>query len=270
MRMFVVVSRPTPANFGREAERGGWCPARVAQTSSSRQCSITLPFPGPRRPPPFPLHQPHPASSAQGSHQGLHTSLSLLPLPPRMDTSRPSGRRATTELSSMEDIALPAPTHPSHHHHHHHHTVNGRDASPASSLPSTGAQAEPAFAQRRDVPNLTTEAQEERLFLQGDFAPRKKPRRRTHRGAEGASPASIKEKPLRRRSRRRRADPHPDTATQAARGIRERVLHFTPSWFAVTMGTGVIATLVNLLPWTATHSGFRWVALVYLLADIVM
>lgn len=186
-----------------------------------------------------------------------------------MEQSEPQSHRATAPSSSMTGITPPAPTRISHHHHHH--ASNGGDASSGSSLPSTAAHApaEPAVPQRRDLPNLTTEAQEERLFLQGDFAPRKKPRRRRQRGDDGASPASMKGQTVRRRSRRR-PDPHPDTATQAARGIRERVLHFTPSWFAVTMGTGVIATLVNLLPWTATHSGFRWVALVYLLADIVM
>ncbi|KAI3486699.1 hypothetical protein L1887_49649 [Cichorium endivia] len=53
-------------------------------------------------------------------------------------------------------------------------------------------------------------------------------------------------------------------------GIRERVLHFTPSWFSVTMGTGVIATLLNLLPWPSIHSGLRYPAAVFLLADIVI
>ncbi|PWN51040.1 hypothetical protein IE53DRAFT_343002 [Violaceomyces palustris] len=54
------------------------------------------------------------------------------------------------------------------------------------------------------------------------------------------------------------------------RGIRERILHFTPSWFSVTMGTGVIATLLNLLPWPSIHEGLRYPALVFLLADIVI
>lgn len=53
-------------------------------------------------------------------------------------------------------------------------------------------------------------------------------------------------------------------------GIKERVLHFTPSWFSVTMGTGVIATLLNLLPWPSIHSGLRWPALCFLLGDIVI
>ncbi len=53
-------------------------------------------------------------------------------------------------------------------------------------------------------------------------------------------------------------------------GIRERVLHFTPSWFSVTMGTGVIATLLNLLPWPSIHAGLRYPAAVFLLADIVI
>ncbi|CDS01269.1 hypothetical protein [Sporisorium scitamineum] len=53
-------------------------------------------------------------------------------------------------------------------------------------------------------------------------------------------------------------------------GIKERVLHFTPSWFSVTMGTGVVATLLNLLPWPSIHSGLRFPALCFLLADIVI
>ncbi|SJX66621.1 related to SSU1-plasma membrane sulfite pump [Sporisorium reilianum f. sp. reilianum] len=53
-------------------------------------------------------------------------------------------------------------------------------------------------------------------------------------------------------------------------GIKERVLHFTPSWFSVTMGTGVVATLLNLLPWPSIHSGLRYPAACFLLADIVI
>ncbi|KAN0064150.1 Plasma membrane sulfite pump involved in sulfite metabolism [Thecaphora frezii] len=53
-------------------------------------------------------------------------------------------------------------------------------------------------------------------------------------------------------------------------GVKERVLHFTPSWFSVTMGTGVITTLLNLLPWPSIHSGLRYPALVFLFADTVI
>lgn len=53
-------------------------------------------------------------------------------------------------------------------------------------------------------------------------------------------------------------------------GIKERVLHLTPSWFSVTMGTGVQATLLNLVPWAFIHSGLRWPALCFLLGDIVI
>ncbi|SPC68134.1 related to SSU1 - plasma membrane sulfite pump [Ustilago sp. UG-2017b] len=53
-------------------------------------------------------------------------------------------------------------------------------------------------------------------------------------------------------------------------GIKDRVLHFTPSWFSVTMGTGVQATLLNLLPWASIHSGLRWPALCFLLGDIII
>ncbi|PWN33397.1 uncharacterized protein FA14DRAFT_161273 [Meira miltonrushii] len=60
--------------------------------------------------------------------------------------------------------------------------------------------------------------------------------------------------------------------------LKSKVLHFTPSWFSVTMGTGVIATLFTLLGqiWgTEQYSPFfrsfiRWPALVYLLLDIAI
>lgn len=60
--------------------------------------------------------------------------------------------------------------------------------------------------------------------------------------------------------------------------LKSKVLHFTPSWFSVTMGTGVIATLFSLLGqiWgTEQYSPFfrsfiRWPALVYLLVDIAI
>ncbi|KAM0748108.1 hypothetical protein T439DRAFT_328090 [Meredithblackwellia eburnea MCA 4105] len=34
-----------------------------------------------------------------------------------------------------------------------------------------------------------------------------------------------------------------------AAGLRRRVLHFTPSWFSVTMGTGIVAILLHNLPY---------------------
>ena len=46
-------------------------------------------------------------------------------------------------------------------------------------------------------------------------------------------------------------------------GIRERILKFTPSWFSVTMGTGVIGTLLLLMPWESTHDGLRYPAIVF-------
>jgi tellurite resistance protein TehA-like permease len=60
--------------------------------------------------------------------------------------------------------------------------------------------------------------------------------------------------------------------------IKTKVLHFTPSWFSVTMGTGVIATLFGLLGqiWgTEQYSPYfasfmRWPALVFLLLDIAI
>lgn len=60
--------------------------------------------------------------------------------------------------------------------------------------------------------------------------------------------------------------------------LKGKVLHFTPSWFSVTMGTGVIVTLFTLLGqiWgTPQYSPFfrsfiRWPALIYLLVDIAI
>lgn len=57
--------------------------------------------------------------------------------------------------------------------------------------------------------------------------------------------------------------------------IKKKVLHFTPSWFSVCMGTGVQATLLTLLGqiWgTEQYSPYfprflRWVSLVFLLGD---
>ncbi|KAK0518734.1 Plasma membrane sulfite pump involved in sulfite metabolism, partial [Tilletia horrida] len=52
------------------------------------------------------------------------------------------------------------------------------------------------------------------------------------------------------------------------RTLRDRVLHFTPSWFSVTMGTGVLTILINLLPWPSIHPGLRYVAIIFLFLDI--
>ncbi|PWN90708.1 hypothetical protein FA10DRAFT_267153 [Acaromyces ingoldii] len=60
--------------------------------------------------------------------------------------------------------------------------------------------------------------------------------------------------------------------------LKKKVLHFTPSWFSVCMGTGVQATLLTLLGliWgTEQYSPYfarfiRWVSLVFLLGDIAI
>ncbi|KAL9937226.1 hypothetical protein V8E36_003635 [Tilletia maclaganii] len=54
------------------------------------------------------------------------------------------------------------------------------------------------------------------------------------------------------------------------KSLRDRVLHFTPSWFAVTMGTGVLTTLINLLPWPSIHAGLRYAAIIFLFLDITI
>lgn len=127
-------------------------------------------------------------------------------------------------------------------------------------------------------PNLTTEADEERLYLQGDFGPRRGRNDgtdgRVDGGVDGDASGTV---PMRRRKRERRdgrasrrgtGTTPAGPSSKAARGVRERVLHFTPSWFSVTMGTGVIATLLNLLPWgEPLHSGLRWPALVWITFD---
>ncbi|KDN53047.1 hypothetical protein K437DRAFT_219544 [Tilletiaria anomala UBC 951] len=56
------------------------------------------------------------------------------------------------------------------------------------------------------------------------------------------------------------------------RDIRDRVLHFTPSWFSVTMGTGVLATLFLLLGqvWPSLLVGLRYPAIVWIVADVII
>ncbi|CAO1638931.1 unnamed protein product [Sympodiomycopsis kandeliae] len=118
-------------------------------------------------------------------------------------------------------------------------------------------------------PNLTTEADEERIYLQGDFGNGK---------SIGQNSSQTSDSTVTRQRRlmnddevSRKAPPSSTSAAAAARGVRERVLHMTPSWFSVTMGTGVIATLLNLLPWgEPLHSGLRWPALIWIAFDAVI
>ncbi|GAA5914034.1 hypothetical protein JCM6882_001830, partial [Rhodosporidiobolus microsporus] len=62
---------------------------------------------------------------------------------------------------------------------------------------------------------------------------------------------------------------HPVFATKA-RGIRLRVLRFTSSWFSVTMGTGIVNTLLFDLPFSRPHAAFRALGAAFLLFDIVL
>lgn len=124
---------------------------------------------------------------------------------------------------------------------------------------TTATHTEHVFRVWSKPPNLTTEADEERLYLQGDFGPEAE--------KVNAQMISRRRKP---QSSAKRGNKNQDSS-KAARGVRERVLHFTPSWFSVTMGTGVIATLLNLLPWgEPLHSGLRWPALVWIAFDALL
>ncbi|GAA5974420.1 hypothetical protein JCM11641_005272 [Rhodosporidiobolus odoratus] len=62
-------------------------------------------------------------------------------------------------------------------------------------------------------------------------------------------------------------DSHPVFA-QKARGIRLRALR--ASWFSVTMGTGIVNTLLFDLPYTSTHAAFRGIGAAFLLFDMVL
>lgn len=157
----------------------------------------------------------------------------------------------------------------------HVHYVQGNDGNMASSssskmptiggtpdlLPPLGPSSSAANASSNTPtqptpPNLTTEADEERLYLEGDFGGSRSAAKEDSDSSPTFEPGAFSGGP-------RRID-------TAAKGVRERVLHFTPSWFSVTMGTGVIATLLNLLPWPSIHAGLRYPALVWLIADIFL
>lgn len=125
----------------------------------------------------------------------------------------------------------------------------------------------------RRLPNLGIEAEEERAYLAGDFG-QEKATSRSGRGtmkkaAQGKSRSVSRSRqrhgPSSRRSNRRDA-----IDNSSAPGMRERVLHFTPSWFSVTMGTGVISSLLLLLPWEPLKPGLKYPAAVWLVADILL
>ncbi|CAE6488319.1 unnamed protein product [Rhizoctonia solani] len=54
------------------------------------------------------------------------------------------------------------------------------------------------------------------------------------------------------------------------RGLKDRIIHFSPSWFSVTMGTGVNAILLLTLPWPSILQVVRPIAAFFLILDIVL
>ncbi|QRW05596.1 malic acid transport protein [Ceratobasidium sp. AG-Ba] len=58
-------------------------------------------------------------------------------------------------------------------------------------------------------------------------------------------------------------------ASKRVKSLKDRIIHFSPSWFSVTMGTGVNATLLLTLPWPILHI-VRPVAAFFLLLDVVL
>ncbi|GAA5877902.1 hypothetical protein JCM8547_005533 [Rhodosporidiobolus lusitaniae] len=62
---------------------------------------------------------------------------------------------------------------------------------------------------------------------------------------------------------------HPVFASKA-RGIRVRALRFTASWFSVTMGTGIVNTLLFDLPFASAHAAFRAIGSAWLILDIIL
>ncbi|CAO1618669.1 unnamed protein product [Jaminaea pallidilutea] len=127
----------------------------------------------------------------------------------------------------------------------------------SSSSTAAAANASSTTPTQPTPPNLTTEADEERLYLEGDFGGSRSAAKEDSDSAPTFEPGAF-------------SGGGPRRIDTAAKGVRERVLHFTPSWFSVTMGTGVIATLLNLLPWPSIHAGLRYPALVWLIADIFL
>lgn len=61
-----------------------------------------------------------------------------------------------------------------------------------------------------------------------------------------------------------------DLATNRVSGLRMRIIRFTPSWFSVTMGTGICNSLLFLLPWESTHPTFRAIGAAFLILDIAL
>ncbi|KAM0791661.1 hypothetical protein ACM66B_006097 [Microbotryomycetes sp. NB124-2] len=68
---------------------------------------------------------------------------------------------------------------------------------------------------------------------------------------------------------RRTLSQHPVFAAKA-RGLRLRIMRFTPSWYSVTMGTGIVNTLLFDLPWQRSHAAFRAIGAGFLVLDMFL
>ncbi|CUA76661.1 Sulfite efflux pump SSU1 [Trichophyton rubrum] [Rhizoctonia solani] len=59
-------------------------------------------------------------------------------------------------------------------------------------------------------------------------------------------------------------------STKHIKGLKDRIIHFSPSWFSVTMGTGVNAILLLTLPWSSILQVVRPIATFFLILDIIL
>ena len=66
-------------------------------------------------------------------------------------------------------------------------------------------------------------------------------------------------------------EPKPSAAPPSLpedKGIRRIIRNFTPSWFAVTMGTGIVSILLHNLPYNGDW--IYWISVVFFLLNIVL
>ncbi|KDQ07098.1 hypothetical protein BOTBODRAFT_60204 [Botryobasidium botryosum FD-172 SS1] len=62
-----------------------------------------------------------------------------------------------------------------------------------------------------------------------------------------------------------------DPSAKAPRkGMKETIRHFTPSWFAVCMGTGIVAILLHIFPYGTNNAFLQGLALGFLVLNIVL
>lgn len=52
------------------------------------------------------------------------------------------------------------------------------------------------------------------------------------------------------------------------KGIRNIIRNFTPSWFAVTMGTGIVSILLHNLPYNGTW--IYWVSVIFFILNVIL